>query len=269
MPNATALIVATHPTTSLHLANVRRLISCAPAGRIVISTSSELLKRTTKALEGPRVRIVSSTNDRYDTGKWCAGLDAIGEHALKHYRWIILANDSIFLLHAMPQLFAALSTGRYDMAGAVATAVGWDVAGEQPSSSSYHLQSFLRVFTRGALGTWQKRSCGLPPTHESFRTKRSIVLYHEIGSSQAYPRERLYGLYNGDSPADARGASRPWHLNLSYWREAWPRGFPVAKRPQLETVCPEHHDELTGLEQKTGAGLAACLESTFGRCAKL
>ena len=213
MANATALILATHPTTSLHLLNVRRLISCVPAGRVVISMSSELSDRINFALP-PHISVVRSTNDRYDTGKWCAGLDAIGQ-ALRHYRWVVLANDSIFLLLAVPQLFAALSTGRYDVAGAVGSAHGFDGPGDI-SPSNYHLQSFLRVYTRGALRAWQKRSCGLPPTHESFRGKRAIVLYHEIGSSQAYERERLFGLHDGDAPADEHGVSRPWHLNATH-----------------------------------------------------
>lgn len=266
---AAAMVLATHPTTSAHLLNVRRLLGCIPAKRVVVSTSTSLVARTRKAVAA-WVEVVSSDNDRYDTGKWCTGLRALG-HALRHYRWVVLANDSIFLLHAVPQLFVALATGQYAMAGPVVVTSGWDTRVHE----SHHVQSFLRVFTRRALQQWQNRSCGLAPSHFSFRSKRAIVEYHEIGSSRVYGRKRVFGLYDGDSRAagtvDDRG--KPWHLNLSFWKDAWPRGFPVAKRPQLAAVCPQHAAELnTPLRRDdddgvtAGGGLAACLEARFGRC---
>ena len=219
------------------------------------------------------VRVVGSENTRLDTGKWCVGLEALSERVRHHARWIVLANDSIYLLHALPKLFVALATGRYDMVGPVAVSAGWDT----PPDESYHVQSFLRAFTRRALRRWQNRSCALPPSHESFRSKRDIVVFHEIGSSQMYGRGRIFGLYNGDSTAPGNGGpviassipGKPWHLNFSFWNDSWPRGFPVAKRPQLAAVCDENVDELMGWKagrDRGAGGLAECLAARFGRC---
>ena len=245
---------------------MRRLLACIPAELVVVSASRELTGRLQSTVAAFKTaRLVAATNDRLDTGKWCAGLGAIGDR-LHHYRWVVLANDSIFLLRAVPQLFAALASGRYDMAGAVGVSAGWDT----PIDESYHIQSFLRAFPRRALRQWQNRSCSLPATHQSFLSKRAIVVYHEIGSSQIFRRSRLYSLFDGDSRAADGSRGKPWHLNLTFWSEAWPRGFPVAKRPQVTSLCPSHMDELSGMVQSSApSGLAACLEATFGLCPAL
>ena len=131
-------------------------------------------------------------------------------------------------------------------------------------------------------------ACSLPADHASFRSKRAIVEFHEIGSSQLFGRERIFGLYDGDSKAagavDGRG--KPWHLNYTYWQEEWPRGFPVAKRPQVARVCPDYGElfadgiaqrytpsgQPQGQDLSTSAdarrewrfGLAKCLTDRFG-----
>ena len=257
------MVIATHPTTSAHVVNVRRLLACIPAEHVVVSVSRELSVRLESTVAAFRAaRLVATANDRLDTGKWCAGLSAIGG-SIKHYRWVVLANDSIFLLRAVPQLFAALASGRYDLAGAVAVSSGWGT----PLDESYHVQSYLRAFPRHALRQWQNRSCLLPASHHSFLNKRAIVVYHEIGSSQMFGRNRLFGLFDGDSRALDGSNGKPWHLNLTFWSEAWPRGFPVAKRPQVSSVCPLHIDALNSIVLSSAANsLATCLEAKFGHC---
>ena len=258
MERATAMVIATHPTTQAHVVNVRRLLSCIPAARVILSTSTELVPWMENAFSDIRAQVVSSNNDRLDTGKWCAGLRVLGK--LARYRWIVLANDSVFLLRTVPQLFGALASGRYDMVGPVSTSSGWDTSIE----TSYHIQSFMRGFTQAGVRLWRDYSCSLPPTHHSFSSKRAIVVYHEIGSSQLYNRSRLFSLFDGDAKAAGApyGRGKPWHHNFTFWNESWPRGFPVAKGPQVGMVCPDHAHDQIGADR----GLVECLEAKFGSC---
>ena len=272
-----AMVIATHPTTRMHIVNVKRLLSCIPAQRVVISTSNEHLTRMKVAMEPlvklHRVRVVGSKNEQYDTGKWCVGLHAL--HKEHHqYRWVMLANDSIFMLRAVPQLVAALVSGRYVMAGAVSSAMGWDLT---TSSKTFHVQSYLRGFTRYGLHKWMNRSCALPSDHPSYRNKQALVEFHEVGSTQMFSRSRVFALFDGDAKAPD-GHGKPWHANLTFWQEAWPRGFPVTKKRGVLSTCPANADEvldplpdppsMAGEPEAADrkGGLEACLEGTFGRC---
>ena len=94
----------------------------------------------------------------------------------------------------------------------------------------------------------------------------------EIGSTQIYQRHRVYALYDGDARA-ADGRRVNWLHNLTFWSEAAARGFPVAKRQQVQHMCPAHPEMfetsmMNPAKVGSASSLEACLERKYGKCAQ-
>jgi len=236
-----AILIAMHPTSDEHFVNVWRLLSCLPVSdTVVIATSEEYVARVKRAFSlWKNVRIVARPNTQYDAGKWCSALDAVGKEA-HHYHLFVLANDSFYLLHAIPSVFAAMQSHKYELGGLVSSSYGWDMT-RGAQQQSFHIASFFRVFTRTSVRVWSNYSCGLPETHDSFKSKRATVNYHEIGASQLFMRQHQFALSSGDPSESATNRTRgllPWQHNISLWQERWPLGFAAAKRQHVDTVCP-------------------------------
>lgn len=238
-----AILIAMHPTSDEHFVNVWRLLSCLPVSdTVVISTSEEHVARVKHAFAlWHNVGVISRPNTQYDAGKWCSALESVGKEA-HHYRFFVLANDSVYLLHAIPALFTAMQSGKYQLGGLVSTSYGWNMT-LGPQKQFYHVASFLRVFTRNSIRAWSNYSCGLPSTHDSFKSKRALVNYHEIGASQLFTRQHHFALDSGDPLPESNNDAdlqqlRPWQHNISLWQERWPLGFAAAKRQHVDNVCP-------------------------------
>ena len=233
----TLLIIASHPSERFRVLALQRMVSCVPASAAIVSVSKGYEKVARDAVvsmhlegvhlvpeqteqsrdhgPGMSVRIVTSSNNRYDTGKWCTALQADEaswsslhknhSRTLPHsrYKYFILANDSVYMLRMVPELLSAIGGNRFDMVGTVRHTVGM---GNERGPHFEHLPSFLRFLTRSAVGTWAKYSCQ-PPGHASFASKASIIGYHEIGSSQLFERDRMF------APVTMDG----WHINGSRW----------------------------------------------------
>ena len=268
-----ALILASHPLTAAHWVNMRRLVTCIPAAKIVISVSNEFFDQTRRAFANSsilaRIEIVPSINDRYDTGKWCVGLQSIGA-ALKSYRWIVLANDSIYLTASVNAVFQALASGLYDAAGLVSVPAARAITASGKWSDtlingSSHLQSYFRAYTVQATSRWQEYSCRLPSSHYSFQSKGAIIIYHEVGSSRLFPHRRIFAMFD-ESSSYIRG----WMGNISLWHNSIPLGFPVAKKQHTVDVCWSTKTQAAwepfNARLSAEKALEDCLLSRFGGC---
>lgn len=284
------LVVATHPNSAVKLLNLRRLLACLPALTKIVSVSrgfEDVVRREVAGLGdaslGTHVSVVSAPNDRYDTGKWCVALDALFARpwARRLLKWVILANDSVYLVRAVPELLAALASGKYDVSAVVASETG--LVGEANATRGYHVMSFLRAFTREALPAWQRYSCRPSANHSSYASKRAIINYHEVGSSSFYARERLYAGAAAYKPVLGYplGLPRDWAEARGFVRSrgAWdPERYAVGKEGALAWWCPFAYWAGTQLSAWFGESprtplaersslLERCLERRFGTCA--
>jgi hypothetical protein len=165
------MIISSYPTNSFHALNIIRLIRCVPADATILSVSTNLYEKVQTVInrleDKKNIRIVRDDNRRYDTGKWCLGIMTLRKEFknLRHLKWILLANDSIFMLRRVPELYDALASNMFDIGG-ITSSNGWPLKNED---RDFHVQSYLRVFTPDAIELWTNYSCGLPIRHTQVR----------------------------------------------------------------------------------------------------
>ena len=185
-------------------------------------------------------------NNRYDVGLWCEALEYANSSG---YKYITLANDSIMLLRHSRVVLDKLETHCYDLVGMSYSHTG----------GRFWIESYIRGFSQQGIRVFQQHSCAMPPSHQSFATKRSVVEYHEIGMVKTYfsnteeeGKLLATGLYPGDLPEDWAGrgdSNKTWvsSVNLPYWKRGLLKGhyFPIAKlkMPQMISWPTKHYHD--------------------------
>jgi len=268
---ASLLIIATVPQSNLHVQALWTILQCMSVGydHVVLSGprgARAILMETMKLMRHLQVHpnvhlLLTSENDRYDVGLWCDALDMVEEQSPLSYKYITLINDSIMILRHTRAVMDALETRRYDLVGMSYSHTG----------GSFWIESYVRGFSKRGIQAFRQHSCTKEGSHSSFRTKRKVVDFHEIGLMQ-YFRERpdqrqvgawqsdnkindtmvAVGLYPGDHPDGwvGRGdANRTWvaSFNLPFWKRVLLKGqlFPLAKvkMPQMIAWATRHYPE--------------------------
>ena len=250
------MLIATVPQTKLHLQSLWSMIQCMSVGYNHVVVAAPLAARSviesTQKLavhEGlhPNLDFIFvRNNNRYDVGLWCEALEYAGS---ANYKYITLVNDSIMVLRHSRVVLDKLETHHYDLVGMSYSHTG----------GSFWIESYIRGFSQKGIAIFEEHSCGVPPSHPSFATKRSVVDYHEIGMVNTYFSDTKQdgkllatGLYPGDLPEDwvGRGDSnRTWvaTVNLPYWKRALLKGhlFPIAKlkMPQMISWSTKHYHD--------------------------
>lgn len=184
---ASLLIVATVPQSKLHLQALWTMLECMSVGydHVVVSAPTaaravvQELRRLVEHLNiHPNLHVMVTHNNRYDVGLWCDALDMVrSKSPLNYYKHVTLVNDSVMMLrHTRVLLDRLESDSRYDLVGMSYSHTG----------GSFWIESYVRAFSARGIDAYYRHSCRLPPSHESFSTKRNVVDYHEIGLIQQY-----------------------------------------------------------------------------------
>ena len=262
------LVIAAAPRSVEHVVALWTSLECftADADHVAVSAPtwsqlileevlSEAVRRIPRFASGEvTLEGMVGVNDRYDVGLWCDALAGMGlerhpksssdspdgdnyGEAGSPYDEIALLNDSVYALREYSEIFRALGDENASM-----TSLNYSFFHPKGTGEEWHwLESVWRGFDRTGIRTFVDHSCR-PATDPYFcprawwGRKGCIVENFERAMAWQFPRDKTFGLFPSDVPADMLTLSerfhnyRTWVRHPAYWNKLVEEdNFPVSK----------------------------------------